>query len=51
MKSNILKQIKVCPVCNRPFENRKKWKLRGIWEHIIYCSNRCRKENKRKPLR
>lgn len=38
---------KICPVCNRPFENRKAWEQRGIWDEIVYCSERCRREAKR----
>ncbi|WP_394345713.1 DUF2256 domain-containing protein [Cognatitamlana onchidii] len=36
---------KVCPVCNFPFNWRKKWKLN--WDSVKYCSAKCRK-NKRK---
>ncbi|MAV84033.1 MAG: DUF2256 domain-containing protein [Gammaproteobacteria bacterium] len=32
---------KTCPVCNRPFSWRKKW--RSCWENVIYCSERCRR--------
>jgi len=31
---------KVCPVCNRPFSWRKKWKLN--WDTVVYCSDACR---------
>ena len=31
---------KICPVCNRPFDWRKKWK--NCWNEVKYCSNRCR---------
>ncbi|HBH07391.1 MAG TPA: DUF2256 domain-containing protein [Flavobacteriales bacterium] len=31
---------KKCPVCQRPFTWRKKWKRH--WEEVIYCSRRCR---------
>jgi len=34
-----IKKSKICPACNRIFYNRKKWKLRGIWDEITYCSN------------
>lgn len=37
-----MKETKICPVCNRPFENRKKWKIRNLWDKIKYCSERCR---------
>ncbi|MBT3664571.1 DUF2256 domain-containing protein [bacterium] len=30
---------KVCKVCKRPFNWRKKWKLN--WEDVKYCSKRC----------
>jgi hypothetical protein len=36
---------KVCPVCKRPFTWRKKWEK--VWEEVIYCSERCRR-NKNK---
>ncbi|MBN36946.1 MAG: DUF2256 domain-containing protein [Opitutae bacterium] len=36
-------QSKICLQCGRPFENRRKWKLRGIWDQILYCSAKCRK--------
>ncbi|MCX6018201.1 MAG: DUF2256 domain-containing protein [Chloroflexi bacterium] len=32
---------KICPVCNRPFEWRKKWAR--DWDSVIYCSERCRR--------
>ena len=38
-KNNI--STKTCPVCNRPFEWRKKWKT--CWDDVIYCSKRCSK--------
>ena len=31
---------KTCPVCARPFVWRRKWAR--DWEHVIYCSDRCR---------
>jgi len=31
---------KICPVCNRPFEWRKKWNK--DWDNVKYCSKRCR---------
>ena len=36
-------ETKVCASCGRPFANRRKWRLRGQWEQIIYCSERCRR--------
>ncbi|MCP9842042.1 DUF2256 domain-containing protein [Synechococcus sp. J7-Johnson] len=32
---------KNCKACGRPFQWRKKWK--GIWDNVLYCSERCRK--------
>ncbi|MGA1476328.1 MAG: DUF2256 domain-containing protein [Prochlorothrix sp.] len=32
---------KVCPVCQRPFQWRKKWK--DCWDDVKYCSDRCRR--------
>ncbi|MAH85927.1 MAG: DUF2256 domain-containing protein [Rhodothermaeota bacterium MED-G12] len=35
---------KICPVCERPFTWRKKWKK--DWEQVRYCSERCRRSKK-----
>jgi len=35
---------KTCPVCARPFLWRKKWAR--DWDHVIYCSERCRRTAK-----
>ncbi|MBV6656241.1 MAG: DUF2256 domain-containing protein [Devosiaceae bacterium] len=43
---------KTCPVCERPFTWRKKWER--DWDHVIYCSERCRRTAKsagRSPTR
>ena len=32
---------KLCAVCGRPFEWRKKWK--DVWQEVRYCSERCRR--------
>ncbi|MCR9201672.1 MAG: DUF2256 domain-containing protein [Planctomycetaceae bacterium] len=32
---------KTCPVCQRPFEWRKKWE--HCWDDVVYCSQRCRR--------
>lgn len=37
---------KTCPICNRPFEWRKKWAR--DWDNVIYCSERCQREAKRR---
>ena len=36
---------KLCPICNKPFEWRKKWVKN--WESVLYCSERCQREAKR----
>ena len=36
-KANLPK--KTCPVCNKPFAWRKKWRLN--WEKVKYCSKKC----------
>lgn len=43
MQNNSVRESKVCPVCNRSFENRKRWSSRGIWNQIVYCSDKCRR--------
>ncbi|WP_127471043.1 DUF2256 domain-containing protein [Thiomicrorhabdus aquaedulcis] len=35
---------KICPICLRPFAWRKKW--HNNWEHVLYCSERCRRNAK-----
>ena len=37
---------KVCPVCDRPFNWRKKWERN--WDEIVYCSERCRRAKTRR---
>ncbi|MDR7898066.1 DUF2256 domain-containing protein [Thermosynechococcus sp. JY1334] len=32
---------KICLVCGRPFQWRKKWA--NCWEEVRYCSERCRR--------
>ncbi|WP_432696383.1 DUF2256 domain-containing protein [Marinobacterium sp. YM272] len=36
---------KICPVCQRPFNWRKKWAR--DWDSVIYCSERCRRTKSR----
>ncbi|WP_183896880.1 DUF2256 domain-containing protein [Rhizobium skierniewicense] len=36
---------KFCPVCNRPFSWRKKWKK--TWDNVKFCSQRCRETKER----
>jgi hypothetical protein len=33
------KPSKVCPVCERSFTWRARWKRN--WEEVVYCSRRC----------
>ena len=35
---------KICPVCERPFVWRKKW--RNHWDDVKYCSERCKRQKK-----
>ncbi|WP_313825838.1 DUF2256 domain-containing protein [Candidatus Mycobacterium wuenschmannii] len=39
-------ETKTCVVCGRPFANRKKWRNRGQWDQVTYCSERCRRSAK-----
>ncbi|MDW8352529.1 MAG: DUF2256 domain-containing protein [Anaerolineae bacterium] len=40
---------KTCPICGRPFVWRKKWAR--DWEQVIYCSERCQREARRRRRR
>jgi hypothetical protein len=33
------KAEKICPVCERPFHWRARWK--NNWQEVVYCSRRC----------
>ncbi|AZN63775.1 DUF2256 domain-containing protein [Acinetobacter tibetensis] len=33
--------------CLRPFNWRKKWQR--CWEEVRYCSERCKRESKKRP--
>ncbi|MFL2488451.1 MAG: DUF2256 domain-containing protein [Gammaproteobacteria bacterium] len=35
---------KICKVCLKPFNWRKKWEK--DWDNVIYCSERCRRSKK-----
>ena len=37
---------KVCPICERPFRWRARWKHQ--WDQIVYCSKRCSGQRGRK---
>ncbi|NKF52728.1 DUF2256 domain-containing protein [Shewanella sp. WXL01] len=38
--SNKNQLYKICPVCQRRFDWRKKWQK--VWQEVRYCSKRCR---------
>ncbi|MFM7548450.1 MAG: DUF2256 domain-containing protein [Cyanobacteriota bacterium] len=40
---------KVCAVCGRPFQWRRRWK--DVWEEVRYCSERCRRRRSPDPSR
>lgn len=42
------KDSKVCLVCGRNFEYRKKWEK--VWDEVLYCSDACRR-NKSKEAK
>ena len=33
---------KICIICKRPFNWRKKWSK--VWDEVKYCSNACKKK-------
>jgi hypothetical protein len=39
--------VKICAVCGRPFEWRKKWEK--VWDEVKYCSDRCRGNRNQRP--
>lgn len=39
---------RICAVCGRPFQWRRKWK--SVWEEVRYCSERCRRRRSRPGL-
>ena len=40
---------KICVACRRPFRWRRKWAK--VWEHVKYCSERCRKSGEAKATK
>jgi hypothetical protein len=36
---------KICAVCGRSFQWRRKWK--DVWDEVRYCSERCRRDRHR----
>lgn len=40
---------KICPVCERPFNWRRKWAK--DWESVRYCSERCRRHRRQASAR
>lgn len=39
---------KPCAACGRPFAWRRKWAK--VWDEVRFCSDRCRREGRAKPL-
>ncbi|WP_394183497.1 DUF2256 domain-containing protein [Marinomonas posidonica] len=39
---------KICLACQRPFTWRKKWER--DWQHVKYCSVRCKKQGAKPTL-
>ena len=39
--------VKTCLVCQKSFENRKRWTSRGSFAAVKYCSKRCRRNARR----
>jgi len=37
---------KTCETCGRPFTWRKKWA--AVWHDVKYCSERCRRERRKR---
>ncbi|MBE9171751.1 DUF2256 domain-containing protein [Cyanobium sp. LEGE 06143] len=48
MTNSAERASKICPVCGRPFQWRKKWK--DVWEEVRYCSERCRRRRHTIPV-
>ncbi|MFN2323746.1 MAG: DUF2256 domain-containing protein [Trueperaceae bacterium] len=40
---------KTCATCDRPFADRGKWRRRGVWDEVRYCSKGCRAGTVRPP--
>lgn len=43
-------EFKTCQQCQRPMNRRAKWSDDATWAAVRYCSDKCRKEAKRKPV-
>ena len=41
MAPSLDRPTKICAVCGRPFQWRRKWK--DVWDEVRYCSERCRR--------
>ncbi|EKE76644.1 DUF2256 domain-containing protein [Gallaecimonas xiamenensis] len=46
-KTGRQRPVKICPVCQRPFSWRRKWK--DSWDQVKYCSERCRRSKRCRP--
>jgi hypothetical protein len=42
-------EFKTCQQCKLPMNRRAKWSDDATWAAVKYCSDKCRKEAKRKP--
>ncbi|AFY27405.1 DUF2256 domain-containing protein [Cyanobium gracile] len=45
MPQHLDRPTKLCPVCGRPFQWRRKWK--DVWDQVRHCSERCRRNRNR----
>ncbi|WP_186515817.1 DUF2256 domain-containing protein [Synechococcus sp. PROS-9-1] len=43
MTPSLNRPTKICVVCGRPFQWRRKWK--DVWDEVRYCSERCRRRS------
>ncbi|NCW59352.1 MAG: DUF2256 domain-containing protein [Proteobacteria bacterium] len=41
MHKKLTLDSKICPVCDRSFNWRKKWAK--SWDKVIYCSEKCKR--------
>lgn len=44
----LLLTVQTCQQCQRPMNRRAKWSDDVTWAAVKYCSDKCRKEAKRK---
>jgi hypothetical protein len=46
-RGGVERETRVCAVCGRPFQWRRKWK--AVWHEVRYCSERCRRRRGQIP--